>query len=62
MGKLDGSVSSSFARRSPLGGRTSLDAVWKSDGIEAVEALLADAECHGENNPDMGELNRDGSR
>lgn len=45
-----------------LGGRTPREAVREDDGAEAVEALLRDAERHGENNPDMGEMNREGIR
>ncbi len=45
-----------------LGGRTPREAVLTSDGIEAVEALLAQAERSGENDPDMGEMNREGTR
>lgn len=45
-----------------LGGRTPRDAIQSSDGIEAVEALLAEAERLGENDPHMGEINRDGAR
>ena len=45
-----------------LGGKTPREAVRNSDGIEAVEALLAEAERHGENDPNMGEMNRDGTR
>jgi len=45
-----------------LGGRTPRDAIQSSDGIEAVEALLAEAERLGENDPHMREINRDGTR
>lgn len=34
----------------------------RRSGIEAVEALLADAERMGENDPAMGEMNRNGTR
>lgn len=45
-----------------LGGRTPREAVLTSDGIEAVEAVLAQAERSGENDPNMGEMNREGTR
>jgi len=45
-----------------LGGKTPRAAVLTSDGIEAVEALLTQAERSGENDPDMGEMNREGTR
>ncbi len=45
-----------------LGGRTPREAVKDSDGREAVEALLVDAERLGDNDPDMGEMNRNGTQ
>jgi hypothetical protein len=45
-----------------LGGKTPRAAVLTSDGIEAVEALLAQAERSGEDDRDMGEMNREGTR
>ena len=45
-----------------LGGKTPREAVLTSDGIEAVEALLVQAERSGENDPHMGEMNNEGTR
>lgn len=45
-----------------LGGKTPREAVLTSDGIEAVEALLAQAEHSGENDPYMAEMNREGTQ
>lgn len=45
-----------------LGGKTPRAAVLTRDGIEAVEALLAQAERTGETDPDLGEMNREGTR
>jgi hypothetical protein len=45
-----------------LGGKTPREAVRDEDGVEAVEALLADVERHGQNDPYMKQMNRDGVR
>ncbi|MGC8494735.1 MAG: antitoxin Xre/MbcA/ParS toxin-binding domain-containing protein [Syntrophobacteraceae bacterium] len=45
-----------------LGGKTPRQAVLTGDGIEAVEALLVQAERTGERDPGMGEMNREGTR
>jgi len=45
-----------------LGGRTPREAARTSDGREAVEALLVDAERSAEKDAHMGEMNREGTR
>lgn len=45
-----------------LGGRTPREAVRNSDGREAVEALLADMEVREGGDPNLREMNREGTR